>query len=196
MYYLVILGAAVNLYGSAIYIRDILRGQTKPNLVTWILWALAPLVASAAALYAGNRWVVLPTFMVGFCPVLVIIAALIKKNAIWKPTIFDYVCGGLSFLAFILLMVTKNADIAIVFAISSDLLAGLPTIKKAWQFPETESGITYTAALFNILTSFTVLKTYNFSELAFPVYSIFMNGSLSFSVYRKRFLKKICGEPR
>ncbi|MDR3643263.1 MAG: hypothetical protein P4L74_06600 [Candidatus Doudnabacteria bacterium] len=186
-YFLVILGAAVNFYGCTIYIRDIFRGTTRPNLVTWVLWALAPLIAAGAAFYAGNRWVVLPTFMVGFCPILVIIAAIIKKNAIWQPSNFDYFCGSLSLMALILLLFTKNADLAIVFSIISDLLAGLPTLKKAWLFPDTESGITYIAALFNIFTSFTVLKIYNFSELAFPIYSVFLNFSMSFFIYRKKF---------
>ncbi len=123
IHYLVILGAIVSLFGTYIYIRDTLRGQTKPNLVSWVLWAVAPMIASGAAFSAGIRWAVLPTFMAGFVPVLVIIAALIKHKAIWRPTTFDYICGGLSVMALVLWIITKEPNLAIIFFIFSRILS-------------------------------------------------------------------------
>jgi hypothetical protein len=184
MHYLVIVGAAVNLYGIAFYIRGIFRQQTKPNLVTWVLWAIAPLVASAAAFSTGARWAVLPTFMVGFCPLLVVISISIKRNAIWQLTPFSYLCGSLSLIALLLWAVIRVPGVAVVFAILSDGLAALPTLKKTWQFPETESGIAYTATLFNILTSFAAVRLYTFSELGFPVYNTLLHIALSVAVYK------------
>jgi hypothetical protein len=188
IHYLVLLGAAINLYGTAFYIHDIFHGQTKPNLISWALWALAPLIASAAAFSVGASWAILPTFMVGFGPLLVVIVALIKKNAIWRPTGFDYFCGALSLAALALWAITKEPGTAVAFAILSDGLAALPTLKKAWLFPETESGVVYTTALFNILTSFAALQVYTFSEIGFPIYNTFINIALSFAVYRRRLL--------
>jgi hypothetical protein len=186
--YLVVLGALVSLYGVALYVRDIFRGTTKPNLVSWALWAAAPLIASAAAFSAGARWAVLPTFIVGFGPLLVVIFALIRKNAIWHPTKLDWFCGGLSVAALVLWAITKEPATAVVFAILSDGLAAIPTLKKSWLFPETESGIVYTTSLFNILTTFVVLQSFSFSELAFPIYNTIMNIMLAFAVYRRRIL--------
>ncbi|TSA46473.1 hypothetical protein D4R52_00495 [bacterium] len=186
IHYLVLLGVAVNFYGTAVYIRDIIRGQTKPNLVSWVLWAVAPLIASAAAFSSGIRWAVLPTFSVGFGPVLVILTVLLKRNGVWRPTKFDYVCGGSSVIALILWIITKQPYIAIAFSVIGDGLAALPTLKKAWQFPATESGITYVAALFNMLTTIAALQIYNFSELAFPIYNVAINIAISFAIYRRR----------
>jgi len=185
MHYLVLLGAVVSLYGIARYIRDIFRGQTRPNLVTWVLWAMAPLVASAAAISTGARWAVLPTFMVGFGPVLVVISALTTRRAIWRPTNFGYLSGCLSFVAILLWAVTRKPEMAVFLAILSDGLAALPTLIKAWQFPETESGIAYTTALFNILTSFAAIQIYTFSEIGFPIYNTLINIALSLAAYRK-----------
>ncbi len=184
MHYLVLLGAIVSLYGIAHYIRDIFHGQTKPNLITWVLWALAPLVASAAAISTGARWAVLPTFMVGLGPLLVVISALIKRSAIWRPKNFDYLSGGFSFVAILLWAVTRKPGMAVLFAILSDGLAALPTLIKAWQFPKTESGIVYTTALFNIMTSFAAIQNYTFPEIGFPIYNTLLNIALSLVVYR------------
>ena len=76
--YLVIVGAIVNLTGAISYIKETLKGNTKPNKVTWLLWAIAPLIATFAALSDGVRLSVLPIFMSGFGPLLVFIASLYK----------------------------------------------------------------------------------------------------------------------
>src|SRR5690348_16544499 len=39
----VYVGSAIGALGTAVYLRDTLRGTTKPNRVTWLLWAVAPL---------------------------------------------------------------------------------------------------------------------------------------------------------
>jgi len=66
--YLVFLGAAVNIWGAFFYIRDTLRGETKPNRATWLMWSIAPLIATVAALSQGVGWAVLPVLMAGFGP--------------------------------------------------------------------------------------------------------------------------------
>ncbi len=192
--YLVIVGAIVDLFGTYIYIRDILHGRTRPNLVSWVLWAVAPMIASAAAFSAGIRWAILPTFMVGFVPVLVIIVALIKRKAVWRPTRFDYICGGLSIMALVLWIITKEPNLAIIFSILSDGLAALPTIRKSWLFPHTESGIAYLAGLFNMLTTIAALQFFTFSELAFPIYNVIINLAICFAIYRKRIFSRSEGQ--
>ena len=63
--YIVLIGAVINLMGVFSYIKKTVLGKTKPNKVTWLLWAIAPLIASAAAFSAGVRLAVLPVFMAG-----------------------------------------------------------------------------------------------------------------------------------
>lgn len=94
----VYLGAFLNLCGSSKYVYDTLKGKTKPNRISWFLWATAPLIAFAAELNQGVGIRSLMTFMVGFGPLMVVIASFISKKSIWKLSTFDYVCGGLSIL--------------------------------------------------------------------------------------------------
>src|SRR6185437_6841760 len=135
--YLVLVGAAIQLYGIYDYIRDTLKGKTQPNRVSWLLWSIAPTIATVAALTAGVRWAVLPVFISGFGPFLVFLASFVNKNAYWKLERFDYLCGIFSILALIGWGITKDANVAIVFSILSDGTAALPTLIKAWRFPET-----------------------------------------------------------
>ena len=71
----IFLGTAIGALGTAVYLRDTLRGTTKPNRVTWLLWAFAPLLAAAVELDDGVGLRALPTFMIGFMPLLVFVGS-------------------------------------------------------------------------------------------------------------------------
>jgi len=92
----VLVAAALNLAGSSTYAWNTIKGKTKPNRVTWFLWALAPLIAFAAQLGEGVTWASIMTFMVGFGPLTIFIASFFDKKAYWKISKLDIVCGLLS----------------------------------------------------------------------------------------------------
>ena len=129
----------LSLIGSGSYIYAVLKGKAKPNRVTWMLWAVAPLIAFAAQVQAGVSVLQsLLTFMVGFGPLLVVIASYISHQAVWKLTRFDYVCGGLSLLGLVLWFITRENNVAIFFSIMADALAALPTLVKSYNEPDSE----------------------------------------------------------
>lgn len=187
--YLVLLGAIVNIAGSFLYIKETFEGKTKPNKMTWIMWSIAPFIATAAALSNGIRWAALPVFISGFVPFLIFLGSLASKKAYWKLERFDYICGLFSALALILWAITKHAEIAIVFAIISDASAGLPTLIKSWKYPDTETVEAYMAGLFSALTSFFALRVFNFSEIAFPIYLVLMCSALIIAGSRSKWKK-------
>ena len=183
--YLVIVGAIASILGTSKYIVETLQGRTKPNRVSWLLWSIAPLVASAAAFLDGVTWAALPVFMAGFCPLLVLIASFSNKKAFWKLGTFDYLCGFFSVLALVLWALTKQPGAAIVFAIISDAFAAIPTLQKTWAHPGTESHWAYFAGLFNAITGLLVIKSWVFPEYAFLAYLVIMNSLLLFSIFGK-----------
>lgn len=191
LHYLVFFGAAINLSATIFYIRAIFRGHARPNRVTYCMWSVAPLIATVAALSQGVRWAVLPVFMAGFSPLLIFSASWMNPRSYWKLGAFDYWCGSLSALALILWFITKEANIAIAFAVASDGFAGIPTLTKSWRHPESEFGIAYVISMVNIATSFAAMQRWDFSELAFPLYLIVMDSSIVFAIYRSKILNNI-----
>ena len=186
-----LLGVVASCIGGLVYMRDTLSGATKPNRVTFLIWAIAPLTAAAASFSSGVTWAVLPVFISGFIPLLILIASFANKHAYWKLNAFDYICGALSLLALLLWILTKDPDIAIIFAILSDAFAVLPTLRKAWKYPETETAIAYIAALFTALTSFSEISSYSFAAVAFPTYLSIAGICLVFALYRKRIFRRV-----
>lgn len=188
--YIVFLGAITQLIGIVIYIKETVRGNIKPNKVSWLMWAVAPLIASAAAYSDGVRWAVLPVFMAGFTALLVFIASFINPKSYWKLELFDYICAFCSILALILWAITKQPLVAIIFSIISYIFSAVPTITKAWKYPKTESIWTYVAGLFNAITCFFALKIFSIAELAFPIYLV-LESSLFITIIYKGRMKKI-----
>jgi hypothetical protein len=184
--YLVFVAAFASLAAAAAYIRSMFKGDTIPNRVTWLMWAIAPLIATAASVSSGVTWAVIPVFMSGFCPLLIFLASFFTRKAYWKLSKLDYLCGALSGLAIVLWYLTQESNLAISLAIASDAFAAVPTMIKAWGNPHTESVWPYFIGIFSPLTSFAAAAVWSFSELAFPVYLIVMNTILVLAVNNKK----------
>ncbi len=179
---LLILGAIVNIIGISSYIFNTLKGRTKPNRVTWLLWSIAPMIAFFAAISEGITWGALPTFMSGFGPLLVFISSFLNKNAYWKLTATDYICGAMSVIALILWGITKEANLAIIFAILSDGLAAIPTIIKARKDPFSETITPYIVGMLFQSLTFLMVKNWEFSEFGFSAYLIIVNIIISLTI--------------
>ena len=150
------------------------------------MWSIAPLIATAASISDGVGWAVVPVFMSGFGPLLVFIASFVNKNAYWKLEKFDYLCGIFSCIALVLWLITQNTIVAICFAILSDFSALVPTLIKAWKYPETETVHAFSGGLFSALTSFPVIQTWTFSSYAFPLYLVCANAIMIIAILRKK----------
>lgn len=188
--YLVFVGVGVHVCGTFAYLRDTVAGRTKPNRVSWFLWAVVPMIAFAAALTSGAKFAAIPIFMSGFGPVLVFCASFVNKQAYWKITRFDILCGVFSAFALVFWAVTNNPAVAVLFAIIGDLLAGLPTLAKAWKHPKTETGLTFATSLFSAFTGLFAIPVWTFAQFAFPIYLMCMNSALLVSIYGKRIYHK------
>jgi hypothetical protein len=166
----VFLGAAIGALGSLAYMRDTLRGTTQPNRVTWLLWAFAPLLASAVEFRSGVGLRTLTTFVIGFMPLLVFVASFHNPSAVWKIRRLDYVCGAMSLAGTAAWLVTQNGVVAIVAAIAADFLAGVPTMMKSWSHPESESVSSYVGAVVNSGILLLTVVHWTTEVAAFPLF--------------------------
>src|SRR5690349_4744087 len=113
----IIFGTLIGAAGSFAYLLDTVKGKVKPNRVSFLLWSIAPFIAFAAQIKQGVGLEALMTFSTGFLPLTTFIASFVNKNAEWKITKFDIVCGVLSIIGLILWLITKVGNVAITFSI-------------------------------------------------------------------------------
>lgn len=190
----VLVGALLNIVGSATYAYNTLRGKTKPNRVTWFLWALAPLIAFVAQIGEGVGWQIVMTFMVGFGPLLVFVASLVNRKAYWEISRLDIACGVLSVFALILWWITGEGNVAIALSIAADLLAGVPTLIKAYKEPETEHPDVFRNGALSALITLLTIKTWTFANYGFALYILLICGVL-YALIRFKLGNRLFAKP-
>ncbi len=187
----VLLGALINLMGSSTYAYNTLKGNTKPNRVSWFLWATVPMIAFIAQIGEGvSLYTSLMTFMVGFGPILVLLASILNKKSYWKISKLDYICGGLSILAVVLWLITGEGIVAIALSIIADLLAGIPTLIKAFKDPESEHHSVFRNGALSAIITMLTIKNWTFASYAFSLY-IFIICSVLYLLIRFKLGYKI-----
>jgi hypothetical protein len=170
----IFLGTAIGAAGAAVYLRDTLRGTTQPNRVTWLLWAVAPLLASAVEFSDGVGLRALPTFMVGFMPLLVFLGSFHNPASLWRIRRIDYACGVISVVGTLTWLVTRDGTIALVAAIAADFTAGIPTLIKSWPHPETETVHSYLGAVISMAILLLTVTDWSFEVAGFPCFILCM----------------------
>ena len=171
----IIIGTLIGAAGSVAYLIDTVKGKVKPNRVSFLLWSIAPFIAFFAQIKQGVGLESLMTFSTGFLPLTVFIASFVNKQAEWKLTRFDLICGILSLVGLVLWMITKVGNVAIFFSIVADGLAAIPTIVKAYKYPDTEIAWPWIATVFGVILTLLTLSTFTFANSGFILYILVVN---------------------
>jgi hypothetical protein len=188
--WLVYIALAINFFGTIGYLATTLKGQTRPNRVSWFIWTIGPAIAFAAQLTKGvgvQSWL---TFISGFGPLLVLLASFINQKSYWKLTRFDLTCGALSLGALLLWALTREGNLAILFTIAADALACVPTIVKAYREPKSENSISYSTASLSALITLLTITRWNFATAAFPLYLFLIAGFIAILIEYPRKAKE------
>jgi len=173
--YFVLIGTLIGAAGSVAYLIDTIKGKVKPNRVSFLLWSIAPFIAFAAQIKQDVGLEALMTFSTGFLPLMVLTGSFLNKNAEWKLTKFDLLCGLLSIVGLVLWQITKVGNVAIFFSILADTLAAIPTIVKAYKYPDTELAWPWISTSIGVVLTLLTLKELSFANSGFIIYIFFID---------------------
>ncbi len=184
---LVIISALLMLIGGYAYFRDTLSGKTKPNRVSWFMWALAPLISIGAAFSAdADIWASIRVIVGGIVPALVFLASFNNRHGYWKLSRFDLTCGALSLMALIFWGIVDSPLIAILLATAGNTFASVPTFFKAWNFPETETRLTYITSFLSSILIIPSIPEWNIENSAFQIMLMVTTALLVLAIFRKQ----------
>jgi hypothetical protein len=186
----VIIGTLIGAAGSVAYLIDTVKGKVKPNRVSFLLWSVIPMIAFFAQIQQGVGLEALMTFSAGFLPFTVFIASFTNKQAEWRLTRFDILCGILSLLGVALWMITNVGNVAIFFSIVADALAAVPTLVKAYKYPDTEIAWPWIATVVGVILTLLTLTTLTFANSGFIIYILIVN-MLIYSLVKFRLGEKL-----
>lgn len=183
--YFAVIGAVIASLGLSYYLYETIAGNTKPNRITWLLWAIFSMIIFTAQEAQGLEEIAWASFISGLLPLLIVIASFFNAKAYWRNRSSDYLCLAVGIVGIILWGVTNNPNLAIVFAIFADGAAAFPTIVKSYKHPETESWIAYGIAALGFIVSMLAIPVWTFENYAFLSYLVALNGVLAILSYRE-----------
>ena len=165
--YAVYIAVVINAGGVTGYIRDTLRGNTFPHRITWFLWGFIPFVTVAVQLrdHVGIQTVM--TFSYFATAMAVLVTSFLARRGSWQVTPFDWACGGVCLAAVAVYAATLKGDLAISLLLTAEFFAAVPTVRKSWKAPETETWNVFLAGV--VSSSITLLTVRHWT---FPTYAL------------------------
>ncbi|MES2087826.1 MAG: hypothetical protein V4467_02425 [Patescibacteria group bacterium] len=166
---LVVIACLLALLGNIPYVLDVVKGRVKPHPYTWFVWTIVSCVVFFGQLAKGGGIAVIAT---GVSEIFTIIIFLLSLKYGFKnpPKVDNY------FLVFALLglipwFITKDPTISVITVVSIDLIAFIPTLRKTYCFPKSETPLLYGS---NVLRHFLILATLGSYNVATMLHSISM----------------------
>lgn len=168
-FYLGILAGAIAFFAYAIYIRSILRGESKPSRTTWWIWSLMGLVLFLSYFFSGAEntiWVPLVEFIGPLS--IAIFSIRYGEGGLDNKT--DMICLIGAIVSIIVWIIFNNPVVALTTNLFIDSFALIPTIRKSYLRPENESFKAWFGTwIADTLNLFAVEKI-SFALLIYPVY--------------------------
>lgn len=155
------------------YARDILRGQSKPNIASWLVWTAITGVATLVQFAAGETTTAIVTLAATLESLTIVILGLRYGYAEFGR--FEWLCLAGALVGLLIWLVFHQAVLAVLLMVLIDLVGSLPTYRHSWRQPFEETWLTYLmaglAGLFGILA----IPTLSTLSLAYPIYLAAMN---------------------
>ena len=179
-----ILAGVLALIADIPYLIDTYRRKTQPHRTTWILFFLLNVVslANQHAAGAGNSlWL-----LVGYTIATLLISLLALKNGVGGSSKEDLFTFAISIIGILLWLALKSPLPSILANIFAAFVAVIPTIKKAWHKPQSETAITWLLASFASLLGALSVGKADPVLLALPVYSVIIQFVTYCIIVRKK----------
>jgi|JI6StandDraft_1071083.scaffolds.fasta_scaffold43711_4 hypothetical protein len=181
---LAIIGALIAVFSTVPYLIDIVKGKTKPNIVSWFTWTLLTGISGSAALVAGEVKTAMLLYAGAIATGLVVLFGL--KYGIAKFSRFDIFCQVGAIIGLVLWLAFDSPVFGIVVPLGIDILGMLPTLRHSWLKPYEETWQTFLIGTIAPLFTIVSLTAYNIESLAFPLYLVLANGSITFAILYQR----------
>ena len=181
------LAALVGLVGYIPYYRDTLRGRTKPHPFSWVIFTLLLGITFFAQAQGGagpGAWVSgVSTLGVGGVTLL----AFTKGER--TITRFDWICFAGAFGGIWLWHDTSDPLAAVTIVTIVNLVAFVPTWRKAYHKPHEETLSFYMISTVKYLISIFALSSFNAATALFPTVTVASNLSfVTMLVLRRRHI--------
>lgn len=176
-----LISVALAAWSFVVYLKSILRGETRPHLFTWILWALLTWIAFIIQVYAGAGPGAWATGVAAIFTTIILFYAIPYGDRDYKRSDWIAFCVGLC--AIPLWIVTKDPTASAVLVTAIDAFAFYPTIRKSWVKPREESISGHAISMLKHGFSVAAIQSHSIASTLYPAILLLMNVILVAVIY-------------
>jgi hypothetical protein len=171
------------------YLRDIFKKHTQPHAYSWLVWTILQIVGVTAQFADGagyGAWGL--TIGAFFCFTIFLLSFKYGTKNITK---FDGACLAASLVATVAYLVLHNPLWAVIIVAVVDFVGFLPTFRKGWQEPNTETPSTFALSALANFFSLLALQNYTTITVLYIASLLVTNSSFVFMILlRKQILAR------
>ena len=171
------------------YYRDVFRGRTTPHPYSYWVWSVLTAISAGILLWNREIWASIPAICEVITNIwLLLLSFYFSKNI--PINWFDKLCLFLAFLSLFYGIMSGNFFQTIALVILVDALWYMPTYKKAWLLPWSETIISNFIASIKYLFILLSLQSFSFENSWFWIYLLIANmGLFCMALARRYYLK-------
>ncbi len=179
-----ILAVLLAIPGNALYIRDILKGRVRPHAYTWFVWTVVSGVVFFGQLAKGAGIGALPTAAAEMFTLAIFILSL--KYGFREITKVDTFFLLLALAGIIPWAMTNDPTVSVIIAVSIDVIAFIPTFRKTWREPKSETPVLYSANVLRHILALLSMQAYNVATTLHSIAMITTNSLMTLLLVLRR----------
>ena len=176
-----LLGAVVGVACTVPYVRDIVRGATRPHRGTWLIWGVLAVVACVSQRSDGASWSLVLTGSQAILTALVFVLAI--RHGEGGLTSFELSLMSVAGAGVVGWLIAHDPVIAVVCVIVADLAAAAMMTPKAYRDPHSETLAMFALASVAGALAAGAVGEVDVSLLLYPGYYCIVNGFMALLLF-------------
>lgn len=181
---LAVVAAILAVVGYLPYLRDAIKNRITPHPYTWFIWSIVSGITLGGQIVKGAGFGAIPTLVAEVLTILIFIFSL--KNGFKYVNKVDHYYLLAACIGLIPWVITKDPTISVIVAVTIDVIAFTPTLRKTWRYPSTETGLIYGINVVRHFVTLGSLKSYNLVTMLHSIVMIIANTAMTFTVMRSK----------
>jgi len=189
-----VLAVLVGIADTIPYVRDTLRGATRPHRGTWLIWSTLAIVVCFSQHADGASWSLLMAAAQAILTSLIFVLAIRRGEggvSTGDRIMLAIACGGV-----IGWISADEPIVATACVVAADLVGATLMIPKTYRDPESETLATFALAGVSGLLAAGAVGTLDLSLLLYPVYFGLVNGAIAIFIHQRRRALVAAGDAR
>jgi hypothetical protein len=185
---LAIIASLLAFVGNIPYLVDVIKQKVKPYPYTWFVWTIVSCVVFFGQLAKGAGVGAIPTAAAEIFTVIIFLFSL--RYGFKHVTRTDTIFLIIALLGIIPWIITKDPTVSVIIAVSIDFIGFMPTLRKTWQHPETETPLLYSMNVLRHILMLFSLQAYNIATTLHSIVMIITNFIMTTLIVIPRKLSK------